>query len=124
MRSAAARSRWVCAALTWACAAWLDNARSCASSWASNCPTFTRCPTSAGRCTSLPPTRKPRRDSVRARTSPAYSVLAPRALAPTVISLTERIGSTGAGAGEHATMASVAVTIRTKFGVFMVLWAR
>jgi hypothetical protein len=60
---------------------------------------------------------------VRARTSPAYSARAVTLPAPTVSSLTERIGSCGACGREHAARASAAVMIRTKCGVFMAVQA-
>jgi RNA-splicing ligase RtcB len=53
----------------------------------------------------LPPTRKPRRDSIRGRTSPANSGDESKLLAPTVSTFTARIGSCGGGAGEQAARA-------------------
>jgi hypothetical protein len=55
----------------------------------------------------LPDTRKPSRDSTRARTSPAYSWPDSKAPRPTVITLTERTGSSG-GAGREQADTSIA----------------
>src|SRR6185369_13191282 len=77
-------------------------------------PALTTVPASTSRRTILPPTRKPSFDSVRARTSAAYSCTPPAESLDTVTVRTARIGSGAGSFLEQAASKAVAASVGSR----------